>query len=64
MDESKRRHRKRRLRIDLAHQVFYASRELERMGVCPDTVDLHALIDVSLTYRENRERIIFRRVWA
>ena len=48
-------HRSRRIRRDLQHQVFYASRELERHGVASDVVDLHALIDVTLTYSENRQ---------
>jgi hypothetical protein len=43
-----------RRRQDLEHQLFYARRELERAGVDPSTVDLVALIDVTLTYRENR----------
>lgn len=50
--------RKRRRRYDIAHQVFYASRELERNGISPDLVDLHALIDVELTYSENRANIV------
>lgn len=47
-----------RQRRDLAHQVFYASRELERNGISPDVIDLHALIDVELTYSENRANVI------
>lgn len=33
-------------------------RELRKKGISPDTVDLHALIDPSLTYRENKKGVL------
>jgi hypothetical protein len=49
---------KRRSRLDLRHQVFYATRELIRGGVDPEVVDLHSLIDTTLTYSENRHLVV------
>ena len=44
--------------MDYAHQLFYAERELTRHGIDPDEVDLHALLDTTLTYGENRRMIV------
>lgn len=49
---------RRRVRRDLPHQTFYAAQELKRNGVEPDLVDLHALLDDTLTYTENRREHI------
>lgn len=53
---------RRRERRDLQHQIFYATRELERAGVEVDTLDLHAEIDITLTYQENRRRVVLPHV--
>lgn len=43
---------------DAGHQLFYARRTLAKHGIPDDLVDLEALMDFSLTYRENYHLVV------
>ncbi|SNQ62051.1 zincin-like metallopeptidase domain-containing protein [Candidatus Methanoperedens nitratireducens] len=45
-------------RMSVKSQISFISKQLIKKGIDPDTVDLHALIDPELSYRENYKNIM------
>ncbi len=45
-------------RLAIKTQVTFIRKQLERKGVEPDTVDVEALVDPELSYRENLKNVL------
>lgn len=45
-------------KMSVKSQISFISKQLKKKGIQPDTVDLHALIDPELSYRENYANIM------